>query len=116
MACRKRSTPTAYSIVLSVEYGGRRVLLPADLASPGLDEVLAERPLHCDMLLVPHHGSRTSLPEQLSAWSTPNDPKFPYQDSLPYVWAMVGVGVAGILVWRFFVWVLGYGPFTPPHP
>jgi competence protein ComEC len=47
------------------------VFLPADLQSPGLDEVLAERPLHCDLLLVPHHGSRTSKPEELSAWSTP---------------------------------------------
>ncbi len=68
-ACRRRRTPTASC--LSVEYGGRRVLLPADLQSPGLDEVMAEHPLHCDMLLVPHHGSRTSMPEQLAAWSTP---------------------------------------------
>ena len=66
------STSNANSVVLSVEYRGRRVLLPADLQSPGLDDVLAERPLHCDMLLVPHHGSRTSMPEGLSAWSTPD--------------------------------------------
>ena len=65
------STSNANSIVLSVEYDGRRVFLPADLQSPGLDDVLAERPLHCDMLLVPHHGSRTSKPAELSAWSTP---------------------------------------------
>jgi len=57
--------------VLSVEYSGRRVFLPADLQSPGLDDVLAERPLHCDLLLVPHHGSKTSMPVELSAWSTP---------------------------------------------
>ena len=66
------STSNANSIVLSVEYGGRRVFLPADLQSPGLDDVLAERPLHCDMLLVPHHGSKTSMPAELSAWSTPD--------------------------------------------
>ncbi len=66
------SISNANSIVLSVEYDGRRVLLPADLQSPGLDDVLAERPLHCDMLLVPHHGSRTSKPDELSAWSTPD--------------------------------------------
>jgi competence protein ComEC len=66
------STSNANSIVLSVEYRGRRVILPADLQSPGLDDVLAERPLPCDVLLVPHHGSRTSKPEELSAWSTPN--------------------------------------------
>ena len=66
------STSNANSVVLSVEYDGRRVLLPADLQSPGLDDVLAERPLHCDMLLVPHHGSRTSMPAELSAWATPD--------------------------------------------
>ncbi len=66
------ASSNANSIVLTVEYGGRRVFLPADLQSPGLDDVLAERPLHCDLLLVPHHGSRTSMPEQLSAWSTPD--------------------------------------------
>jgi competence protein ComEC len=66
------STSNANSVVVSVEYCGRRVLLPADLQSPGLDDVLAERPMHCDMLLVPHHGSRTSMPEELSAWSTPD--------------------------------------------
>ena len=66
------SSSNANSIVLSVEYGERRVLLPADLESPGLDDVLAERPSHCNVLLVPHHGSRTSLPAELSAWSTPS--------------------------------------------
>jgi competence protein ComEC len=66
------STSNANSIVVAVEYEGRRVILPADLQSPGLDDVLAERPLHCDMLLVPHHGSRSSMPAELSAWSTPD--------------------------------------------
>jgi competence protein ComEC len=65
------STSNANSIVISVEYAGRRVLLPADLQSPGLDDVLAESPLHCDVLLVPHHGSKSSKPVQLAAWSTP---------------------------------------------
>ena len=66
------STSNANSIVLSAEYAGRRVFLPADLASPGLNDVLAEQPLHCDMLLVPHHGSKTSMPKELSAWATPD--------------------------------------------
>ena len=33
--------------------------------------MLAEQPLHCDVLLVPHHGSRQSEPAALAAWSTP---------------------------------------------
>lgn len=59
------------SIVLSVEYEGRRLLLPGDLESPGLDELLAESPLHCDVLLAPHHGSARSDPPGFAAWSTP---------------------------------------------
>jgi len=65
------ASSNANSIVLSVEFADKRVLLPADLQSPGLDDVLAERPLHCDVLLVPHHGSKSSMPEELAAWSTP---------------------------------------------
>src|SRR5262249_36528182 len=61
----------ANSVVVSVEYAGRRILLPADLQSPGLDDVLAESPMPCDVLLVPHHGSKSSKPAQLAAWSTP---------------------------------------------
>ena len=56
---------------MSVEYRGRRILLPGDLESPGLDDVMAELPLDCDVLMVPHHGSRRSNPPGLAAWCTP---------------------------------------------
>ena len=39
----------ANSILLLIEYAGRRVLLTGDLESPGLDDVLAEEPLDCDV-------------------------------------------------------------------
>ncbi len=58
VTCRQRDIPY-------------RILLTGDLAPPGLDDVMAERPLHCDVLLVPHHGSRQSEPAKLAAWSTP---------------------------------------------
>ena len=61
----------ANSIVLSVEYQGRRVLLPGDLESPGLDALMADPPLRCDILMVPHHGSPRSDPPGFAAWSTP---------------------------------------------
>ncbi len=61
----------ANSLVLSVEFDGRRLLLPGDLESPGLDDVLAESPLDCDVVLVPHHGSAQSNPPGFAAWSTP---------------------------------------------
>ena len=61
----------ANSIVLAVEYRGRRILLPGDLEPPGLDDVLAEEPWDCDVLMAPHHGSRRSDPPGLAAWCTP---------------------------------------------
>jgi competence protein ComEC len=61
----------ANSIVLSVEYAGRRILLTGDLESPGLEEVLAESPLDCDVVMAPHHGSRHSDPHGFSTWTTP---------------------------------------------
>lgn len=59
------------SIVLMLEYGGRRVLLTGDLEPPGLYQVTFTEPLDCDVLLAPHHGSPTSDPWALAKWSTP---------------------------------------------
>jgi competence protein ComEC len=61
----------ANSITLAVEYAGRRLLLPGDLETPGLDDVVAELPYDCDLLMAPHHGSRRSDPPGFAAWSTP---------------------------------------------
>jgi competence protein ComEC len=52
----------ANSIVLFIEHAGRRILLTGDLESPGLEDVLAEEPLDCDVVLAPHHGSPRSSP------------------------------------------------------
>jgi competence protein ComEC len=59
------------SIVLSIECQGRRLLLPGDLESPGLDELLGEAPLDCDVVLAPHHGSAQSDPPGFASWATP---------------------------------------------
>ena len=61
----------ANSLVLAVEYRGRRILLPGDLESPGLDDVLAEEPLRCEVLMAPHHGSRKSNSLALATWCRP---------------------------------------------
>ena len=61
----------ANSIVLAVEFQGRRLLLTGDLESPGLDDVLAEEPYDCDLLMAPHHGSRYSHPPDMERWSSP---------------------------------------------
>lgn len=61
----------ANSLVLDIEYAGRRILLTGDLESPGMDDVLAESPVDCDVILAPHHGSARSDPPGFAAWSTP---------------------------------------------
>ncbi len=61
----------ANSIVLLIEFAGRRILLPGDLESPGMDDVLAELPLDCDVVMAPHHGSQRSNPRGFAAWCTP---------------------------------------------
>jgi len=59
------------SIVLQIDFEGRRILLPGDLEDRGMQGVLAERPLHCDVVMAPHHGSAGSDPIGFAAWSTP---------------------------------------------
>jgi competence protein ComEC len=61
----------ANSLLLAVEYAGRRILLPGDLESPGIEQVIADPPLDCDILLAPHHGSPLSDPPGFAAWCTP---------------------------------------------
>jgi competence protein ComEC len=61
----------ANSVLLSVEYAGKRLLLPGDLEPPGLDLVMSDPPLDCDILLAPHHGSGGSDPPGFAAWCTP---------------------------------------------
>ncbi len=61
----------ANSIVLLIEHAGRRVLMTGDLEPPGLDDLLAEESLDCDVVLAPHHGSPRSSPAKFAQWSRP---------------------------------------------
>lgn len=61
----------ASSVTLLIEYAGRKVLLPGDLESPGLDQLMAELPIDCDVIMAPHHGSRRSDPPGFARWCTP---------------------------------------------
>ncbi|MBA2115776.1 ComEC/Rec2 family competence protein [Bremerella alba] len=61
----------ANSIVLLIEYRGRRILLPGDLESPGTEGVIVERPIDCDIVMAPHHGSRHSHAESFYQWCQP---------------------------------------------
>jgi competence protein ComEC len=59
------------SLVLAVDGFGRRILLTGDLEASGLEDLLAEEPLRCDVLMAPHHGSRQSNSPELAAWCRP---------------------------------------------
>ncbi len=72
----------AQSVVLSVEYAGRRVLLTGDLESEGLRRMLEGPRLDCDVLMAPHHGSARSDPASVVNWSTPE-------------WAIISSGQSG---------------------
>jgi competence protein ComEC len=61
----------ANSIVLLVEHAGRKIMLPGDLESPGLEDLLAELPIDCDVVMAPHHGSLRSDPKGFANWSRP---------------------------------------------
>src|SRR5690606_21947362 len=43
----------ANSVVLLVQYGGKRILLTGDLESPGLELLMNEPRLDCDVVLAP---------------------------------------------------------------
>ncbi|TWT39755.1 ComEC/Rec2 family competence protein [Blastopirellula retiformator] len=61
----------ANSLVLLLEAFGQRILLPGDLETPGMEGVLREEPIDCDLVMAPHHGSAGSEPALFLAWSTP---------------------------------------------
>ncbi|MFM7564480.1 MAG: hypothetical protein ACKO81_15770, partial [Planctomycetota bacterium] len=41
------------------------------LEGPGLDQLLRNERLGCDLLVAPHHGSAGSFPEVLASWAQP---------------------------------------------
>jgi competence protein ComEC len=59
------------SLVILVDFQGRRLLLPGDLESYGLDRLLQSEPMDCDIVMAPHHGSKNSFPHKFLQWATP---------------------------------------------
>jgi competence protein ComEC len=68
---RKSAADNASSLVIAAEYAGRRILLTGDLEKPGTDRLFAKPPLPCDVVLAPHHGSRSSNPAGITEWASP---------------------------------------------
>ena len=65
------TTDNANSVVLLIEYAGKRMLLTGDLESPGLELVMQQPVEPIDVLLVPHHGSSRSNPHGFAQWAKP---------------------------------------------
>lgn len=59
------------SVVLSVEYAGRKILLPGDLEKSGMDHLVGTDRRDFDLVMAPHHGSPHSHPDVFLGWATP---------------------------------------------
>lgn len=59
------------SIVLAVESAGRRLLLTGDIEGAALERLVANDPDSCDVLVAPHHGSRSNLRADVAAATSP---------------------------------------------
>lgn len=57
------------SLVLLIRHAGHRILLTGDLEGPGLDQVLAHPLQPLDVLMAPHHGSKTANTVNLADWA-----------------------------------------------
>lgn len=70
-AGQRSSQDNANSLVLSIEYAGRTVLLTGDLEKDGLQSLLRQPGRDVDILLSPHHGSLGANTRELAKWSRP---------------------------------------------
>jgi len=59
------------SLVISIEYAGRTIVLTGDLELDGLEQLLSTPRVDTDVLLSPHHGSLKANPPDLARWATP---------------------------------------------
>ena len=66
------SPDNANSIVLSIEYAGRSILLTGDLERDGLIRLLRLPSRKTDVLVSPHHGSLGANTTDLARWARPN--------------------------------------------
>ena len=64
-------TDNGNSLIVGVEFAGRRLLLTGDLEGTGLVNLLQRPAWPCDVLLAPHHGSRKANSPDLARWARP---------------------------------------------
>ena len=56
------------SLCMMIEYAGRKVLLPGDIESPGMQQITLQTSPSCDVLMAPHHGSLAGTPRDFLRW------------------------------------------------
>ncbi|MFK7820728.1 MAG: ComEC/Rec2 family competence protein, partial [Planctomycetaceae bacterium] len=61
----------ASSIVLLLEYAGKRVLLTGDVSGTGQRNLMSKTIEPVDVLLAPHHGSTSDNTAELDQWASP---------------------------------------------
>jgi len=61
----------ARSMVLAVRHAAHTILLTGDLEGEGMRRVLSLPPVHYQILMAPHHGSRAADPAGISQWARP---------------------------------------------
>ena len=66
-----RGSDNANSVVLSLSYLGQRILLTGDLEADGLEQLVSNVQLDCDLAMAPHHGSAHSHPARFTSWCSP---------------------------------------------
>jgi len=65
------SRDNANSLVILLEYAGRRILLTGDLEQEGLLALLQHPREAVDLVISPHHGSRAANTSEFGAWTNP---------------------------------------------
>lgn len=66
------TTENERSLVLHVSYSGRSVLLTGDLEKAGTARVVALPTVAADVVMAPHHGSRTAFGRDFRDWAKPS--------------------------------------------
>jgi competence protein ComEC len=59
------------SLVLKLQFGNQRVLLPGDIEEQGVQRLIAREQGGFEIVMLPHHGSQHSSPLQMANWSNP---------------------------------------------
>lgn len=65
---QKVGSDNARSVCVLLEFAGRKILLPGDLETPGMEQVTMLPPPKCDVVMAPHHGSLSGNPKAFLDW------------------------------------------------